>query len=82
MKNENFDFEDSGFTQTQLQELEDVEESVQSREKEIEKVADSIKELQTIFKELAVLIIDQVRSCSQLRLSSECFLLRAASLIA
>ena len=64
MKNENFDFEDSGFTQAQLQELEDVEESVQSREKEIEKVADSIKELQTIFKELAVLIIDQVRSSS------------------
>ncbi|EKX52318.1 syntaxin 16 [Guillardia theta CCMP2712] len=59
VKNENFDFEDSGFTQAQLQELEDVEESVQLREKEIEKVADSIKELQTIFKELAVLIIDQ-----------------------
>jgi len=36
-----------------------VEISTQDREQEIEKVSEAIRDLQTIFKELAVLIIDQ-----------------------
>jgi len=51
--------EDTGFSATQLADLEDVEQDVAAREKEIVKVADSIKDLQSIFKELAVLVIDQ-----------------------
>ena len=36
-----------------------MEISTQDREQEIEKVSEAIRDLQTIFKELAVLIIDQ-----------------------
>eukprot|EP00277_Geminigera_cryophila_P006655 CAMPEP_0179417952 /NCGR_PEP_ID=MMETSP0799-20121207/7667_1 /TAXON_ID=46947 /ORGANISM="Geminigera cryophila, Strain CCMP2564" /LENGTH=212 /DNA_ID=CAMNT_0021191047 /DNA_START=194 /DNA_END=832 /DNA_ORIENTATION=+ len=52
-------FEDTGFSQAQMADLEDVEISTQDREQEIEKVSEAIRDLQTIFKELAVLIIDQ-----------------------
>jgi hypothetical protein len=57
-------FEDEGFGDVQMAMLEDSEFDAQAREKEIVHVAESIKDLQTIFKELAVLVIDQVRTCS------------------
>jgi len=39
--------------------VDDLTEAVQSRDKEIVKIAQSIEELGQIFKELAVLVIDQ-----------------------
>ena len=50
---------DSGFTSSQLQILDDTEELVETRDQEINKIAKSIEELAQIFKELAVLVIDQ-----------------------
>jgi len=52
-------FADEGFSEHQLLAVEDAEESVEAREREIVQVAEGIRDLQTIFKELAVLIIDQ-----------------------
>lgn len=49
-----------GFESAQMGMLEDSELDAKAREKEILHVADSIKDLQVIFKELAVLVIDQV----------------------
>merc|ERR1711957_824140 len=48
-----------GFNQTQLAVVDDLHEAVQSRDKEIVQIAKSIEELSSIFKELAVLVIDQ-----------------------
>lgn len=53
------DFVDSGFTVAQMTALEDVEQLVNDRDEEIVKIAKSIEELAAIFKELAVLVIDQ-----------------------
>lgn len=47
------------FTTQQVQVVDDLQESIQSRDQEISKIAQSIEELGTIFKELAVLVIDQ-----------------------
>ena len=48
-----------GFTQQQLQVVDDLEAVAEERDEEITKIAQSIEELSTIFKELAVLVIDQ-----------------------
>ena len=45
--------------QQQLALVDDLTQAVQSRDKEIAQIASSIQELGTIFKELAVLVIDQ-----------------------
>jgi len=45
--------------QTQLAVVDDLTQAVQSRDKEIAQIASSIQELGSIFKELAVLVIDQ-----------------------
>ena len=50
---------DNGFNQAQMSVLEDTENLVNQREIEINKIAKSIEELAQIFKELAVLVIDQ-----------------------
>jgi syntaxin 16 len=47
------------FTTQQLAVVDDLTEAVRSRDVEIIKIAQSIEELGTIFKELAVLVIDQ-----------------------
>jgi syntaxin 16 len=47
------------FNTQQLAVVDDLTEAVQSRDKEIQKIAQSIEELGQIFKELAVLVIDQ-----------------------
>jgi syntaxin 16 len=47
------------FTTQQLAVVDDLTQAVQSRDQEIQKIAQSIEELGTIFKELAVLVIDQ-----------------------
>ena len=39
--------------------MDDLQAEIQSRDKEISQIAKSIEELGTIFKELAVLVIDQ-----------------------
>ena len=44
--------------QQRLAVVEDLQEVVQSRDREISKIAESIEELSSIFKELAVLVID------------------------
>lgn len=48
-----------GFNEEQLAVVEDLNVSVQTRDREIIKIAKSIEELSSIFKELAVLVIDQ-----------------------
>ncbi|CAK9111125.1 Syntaxin-42 (AtSYP42) (AtTLG2b) [Durusdinium trenchii] len=48
-----------GFTDEQAVLLEIAETNVQERDQEIQKIATSISELATIFKELSVLVIDQ-----------------------
>jgi syntaxin 16 len=50
---------ESFFTAQQLAVVDDLTSAVQSRDEEIIKIAQSIEELGTIFKELAVLVIDQ-----------------------
>lgn len=50
---------DSAFDQGQLSELESMEQNAEQRSQEITNVAQTINELHTIFKELAVLVIDQ-----------------------
>ncbi|CAM9403645.1 unnamed protein product, partial [Heterosigma akashiwo] len=50
---------DTGFTAQQMAVLEDTETLVQERDQEINHIVQSIEELSTIFKELAVLVIDQ-----------------------
>ena len=50
---------DTGFTAQQLAVVEGQESAVQERDAEIQKIARSITELSEIFKELAVLVIDQ-----------------------
>lgn len=52
-------FEDTGFTLSQEQILDDTQEIVSQRDTEITNIARSIEELAQIFKELAVLVIDQ-----------------------
>jgi syntaxin 16 len=47
------------FTTQQMAVVDDLTAAVQSRDQEIAKIAQSIEELGTIFKELAVLVIDQ-----------------------
>lgn len=47
------------FTTQQVQVVDDLQEAIQSRDAEISKIAQSIEELGAIFKELAVLVIDQ-----------------------
>merc|ERR1719375_1160094 len=51
--------DDFGFTDTQLIELEERERDVDERSAQITKIAKSVTELNSIFKELAVLVIDQ-----------------------
>jgi len=48
-----------GFTAQQLMILEETEQMVNERDEEITRIARSIEELAQIFKELAVLVIDQ-----------------------
>ena len=50
---------DTGFNEQQMQAVADLENVVTERDDEIRKIAESIQELGTIFKELAVLVIDQ-----------------------
>ncbi len=51
--------EESFFTTQQVQVVDELSEAVRSRDQEIVKIAQSIEELGAIFKELAVLVIDQ-----------------------
>lgn len=55
------DLTDGGdfFTTQQVQVVDNLQEAIQSRDQEISTIARSIEELGTIFKELAVLVIDQ-----------------------
>ena len=50
---------DEGFTDAQLAELANAEEDVDERMREIQRIAKSVEELANMFKELAVLIVEQ-----------------------
>lgn len=50
---------DTQFTSQQMAVVDDMENLVNERDEEIQKIAKSIEELSSIFKELAVLVIDQ-----------------------
>ncbi|XP_057291520.1 syntaxin-16-like [Hydractinia symbiolongicarpus] len=59
-EDENFDdLYDKGFTTAQLQMVEENEQIVRQREEEISHIVRSIGDLNTIFKDLAMLIVDQ-----------------------
>jgi syntaxin 16 len=51
--------QDMGFNSAQMQVVDDMSEIVDQRDQEITNIAKSIEELAQIFKELAVLVIDQ-----------------------
>jgi len=53
------EFFDQGFSQTQLQKVEDNTMFVQQREKEIQQIVKNIQDLNEIFKDLAGMIVDQ-----------------------
>ena len=53
------DILDAGFTEDQLLELEGIETQVENRSQEITKIAKSINELNSVFKELANLVVEQ-----------------------
>lgn len=53
------DFNTFGGTSQQMAIVDDLQSEIQSRDKEISQIAKSIDELGSIFKELAVLVIDQ-----------------------
>lgn len=57
--NQSQEIVDTGFSASQMQELEETEDLINERDAEIVKIAKSIEELAAIFKELAVLVIDQ-----------------------
>lgn len=48
-----------GFTQAQVTEFEIAEDVIDERDKEMQRIATSITELATVFKELSALVIDQ-----------------------
>jgi syntaxin 16 len=50
---------DAGFTEDQLLELEEIESQVETRSQEITKIAKSINELNSVFKEMATLVVEQ-----------------------
>lgn len=50
-----------GFTQAQLVQLEEARLSTDEREREIAQIAESINDLATMFRELSVLVVEQVR---------------------
>ena len=54
-----------GFTTSQLQEVEENTIMISQREKEIQHIVKSIYDLNEIFKDLAVMIIDQVMSSQE-----------------
>ncbi|TMW58716.1 hypothetical protein Poli38472_010275 [Pythium oligandrum] len=51
--------QDMGFSKSQVTEVDIADDLINERDQEIQKIAESITELATIFKELAVLVIDQ-----------------------
>ncbi len=51
-----------GFSQVQLNAVEDNTQFVQQREQELDKITRSIQDLNEIFKDLATMIVDQVGS--------------------
>jgi len=53
------DGRDTGFTDAQMQDLEAMEINAGRRSEEITQIATSVNELHTVFKELAVFVIDQ-----------------------
>jgi syntaxin 16 len=50
---------DKGFTPQQMQQMHELEQSASERDQEIMKIASSINDLATIFRELSVLVIEQ-----------------------
>jgi len=54
---------DEGWNQSSLAALEDNTYLVRQREREIQKIVQSISELNTIFKDLASMVSEQVSSC-------------------
>lgn len=60
LDDENLDSVDEGWNQQSLAALEDNSVLVRHREREIQKIVQSIAELNTIFKDLATMVSEQV----------------------
>jgi len=56
-----FYFREQGFTSDQLRVVEDNTAVIEQREKEIQSIVQSISELNEIFRDLATMIVEQVR---------------------
>ena len=56
-----FYFCEQGFTSDQLRLVEDNTAVIEQREKEIQSIVQSISELNEIFRDLATMIVEQVR---------------------
>ena len=54
-------FVSQGFSMVQIQEVEDNTEFVQQREREVTHIVRSIQDLNEIFKDVASMVVDQVR---------------------
>ena len=52
---------DKGFTTGQLSQLEDNSEAIEQREREIEGILRSINDINEMYKDLATMIVEQVR---------------------
>eukprot|EP00743_Colponemidia_sp_Colp-15_P001258 GILK01001381.1.p1 GENE.GILK01001381.1~~GILK01001381.1.p1 ORF type:complete len:310 (+),score=72.83 GILK01001381.1:105-1034(+) len=50
---------DKGFTEAQMAQLDSMHQVAMERDEEIQKIAQSVQDLSVIFKELAVLVVDQ-----------------------
>lgn len=50
---------DTGFTESQLMQLEEAKQSMDEREREIARIAQSINDLAMVFRELSVLVVEQ-----------------------
>jgi syntaxin 16 len=60
LEDENLDSVDEGWNQQSLAALEDNSVLVRHREREIQKIVQSIADLNTIFKDLATMVSEQV----------------------
>ena len=56
----------SGFTGDQMTQLEDNTELIEQREKEIQSIVQSISQINEMYKDLATMVVEQVRNWSEL----------------
>ena len=56
----------SGFTGNQMAQLEDNTELIEQREKEIQSIVQSISQINEMYKDLATMVVEQMRNWSEI----------------